>query len=68
MNRNLLKGKMRELQITQRELSAKTGMSLPTFNAKINGHNGREFTLSEIKLIQKNLRLTTREVEAIFLS
>lgn len=66
MNTNLLKGKMREHALTQEATSAKMGISLSRFNAKLNERDGAEFSLGELKALKRILSLTSKQVDQIF--
>ena len=61
-----LKGALTERNKTYRECAAGCGMSLATFNSKINGH--KPFTCWEVKRISEFLKLSNQEVVRIFLS
>lgn len=67
MERNLLKGAIRSCGFTQETISAKIGLSLSRFNAKINETNGAEFTLGEVKALKQVLNLTSEQFDSIFL-
>ena len=68
MQSNLLKAKLKENNLTQLEIAQKIGMSLSTFNAKLNGTYDSEFSLGEILAIQKVLKLTVEQTAQIFLN
>ena len=55
MNFNLLKGKIKENAYTQKDISEQIGISLQSFNSKINGK--RKFTLDEVINICKILKI-----------
>lgn len=67
MNANLLKGKMRECALAQREVAKKIGVSPSRFNAKLNGTGDAEFYLSEAQAMQQLLGLTAEQSYEIFL-
>ena len=67
MNADLLKGKIREKALAQREVADKIGVSLSRFNAKLNGTRGAEFYLSEAQALQQLLGLTVEQAYEIFL-
>jgi len=52
---NKIKGRMRELNITQKELSKKVGITEASLNRKLNRKN--EFKLSEIIKIAETLNI-----------
>lgn len=66
MNGALLKGKMREHGLTQKEVAEKIGVSLSRFNAKLNETGGAEFSLGEVRAMIPILRLTPDLVDDIF--
>lgn len=66
MNTNRLKGKLRENGLTQGALAGEMGVSLSRLNAKVNARGGAEFTLGELKTLKRILKLTPRQVDAIF--
>jgi len=66
MNASLLKGKMRENDLTQRDVADKIGISLSRFNAKLNNAGGAEFSLGEIRAIRTLLALNSEQVDHIF--
>jgi len=65
MDASKLKGKIREKDLTQKDLAEKMGLSLSRFNAKLNG-NKAVFTLGEVRAIRKILDLTLEQVDEIF--
>lgn len=68
MNGTLLKGKMRENDLTQHDVAEKIGISLSRFNAKLNNTGGAEFSLGEVRAIKALLRLNSEQVDRIFFS
>lgn len=66
MNSALLKGKIREMDMTQSEVAEKIGVSLSRFNAKLNNSSGAEFSLGEVRAIKALLQLDTGTVDRIF--
>lgn len=66
--KNLLISKMKLFGDTQESLAKALNLSLARTNAKINGTNGAEFTMSEIQIIKIRYNLTPEEVDEIFLS
>lgn len=61
-----LKGKMRELGVTQEELAKLIGVSLSTLNRKLQD-NGDSFTIGEIQRTVKALHLSSDDARIIFL-
>lgn len=59
-----LRAAILERGFTQEQLAEQLGMTIATFNYKVN--NKREFKASEIKKLAEFLCLTTDEVNAIF--
>lgn len=59
-----LKAKIVEKQLNQEEIAKQLGMTIATFNYKVN--NKTEFKASEIKVLSELLGLTSEEVNAIF--
>lgn len=59
-----LKSVIIERGLTQEQVADAIGVSLQTFNGKIN--NKVEFKVSEVKKIQEILNLTDEEVRLIF--
>lgn len=66
MNKALLESKMKLRGDNQSKLAEVVGLSLPRLNAKLNGTNGAEFTLTEVKKIKDRYNLTNEEKDAIF--
>lgn len=66
MDKNLLKGEIRAKAMSQADVANKIGVSLSRFNAKLNGKNGAEFTLSEVIAIKQVLNLPIDKVGSIF--
>lgn len=66
MNTAKLKGKLRELNITQEELAKLIGSSTSTINRKLQ-KNGESFTVGEVQRITAALHLTNEEARLIFL-
>lgn len=64
VNSNLLKGKIKEKAYTQSDIAKEIGVSLQSFNSKINGK--RKFTLDEVVKICKVLKI--EEPNQIFFS
>lgn len=63
-NTDALKKVMYQANFTQEKLAAEIGMSLPSFNYKLN--NKREFTVSEIQKIKGILNITPVQMGVIF--
>lgn len=59
-----LKAKIVEKGMVQEEIAQALGMTIATFNYKVN--NKREFKASEIKKLSEHLSLTAEEVNTIF--
>lgn len=59
-----LKGKMVESGLNQTWIAEQLGMTIATFNYKVN--NKTEFKASEIKKLSEILHLTNDDVNAIF--
>lgn len=59
-----LKAVILERGFTQEQIAALLGMTIATFNYKVN--NKSEFKASEIKKLSEILNLTAEEVNAIF--
>ncbi len=68
MNAALLKGKIREKELTQRDVAEGIGLSLSRFNAKLNSTGGAEFSLGEVRAIRSLLALDAKQVDLIFFS
>lgn len=68
MNKDLLKGRIRSLGMTQSDIATKVGISLSRFNAKINETDGAEFSLGEVQALKRILNLTSEQIDLIFLS
>lgn len=66
MNSSLLKGKIREASLTQKDIATEIGVSLSRFNAKLNNTGGAEFSLGEVRAIKALLGLTSNQVDDIF--
>lgn len=66
MKKAILKSKMAEFGDTQATLAAAIGISLSRFNAKINGTDGAEFSLGEVRSIQKRYSLNAQQTADIF--
>lgn len=66
MNVNMLKGKITEKGLTQEAVAVAIGTSRSSFNAKINGTNGAEFSLREIRSLRALLNLNSDQIDAIF--
>ena len=68
LNTAKLKGKMRELNITQEELAKLIGVALSTLNRKLqDDKSGDTFTIGEIIKIVEVLKLSKEEAIIIFL-
>lgn len=67
VNTAKLKGKMRELDVTQENLAKQIGMSLSTLNRKLQEEDGSSFTIGEVVKITEALRLSSEDATQIFL-
>ena len=65
MNTAKLKGKMKELNVTQEELAKLIGVSLSTINRKLQ-NDGESFTVGEVQQIVSALHLSADEARLIF--
>lgn len=68
MNANLLKGEIKKAGYTQADVATKIGLSLSRFNAKINGTNGSEFTLAEVRAFKTLFGFSSETIDEIFFS
>ena len=68
MNKDMLKGQIRSLGMTQGDVAEKIGVSLSRFNAKINETDGAEFSLGEVQALKGLLNLNSDQVDQIFFS
>ena len=68
MNSNMLKGKMREHNLTQEAVANKIGLSLSRFNAKLNSTGGAEFSLGELRSLKELFSLDSDQTDQIFFS
>lgn len=68
MNKDMLKGQIRSLGMTQGDVAEKIGVSLSRFNAKINETDGAEFSLGEVQALKGLLNLNSEQVDQIFFS
>lgn len=66
MNINMLKGKIKENDMTQEDVANKIGLSLSRFNAKLNEKGGAEFSLGEVQSMKKLFKLEPEQVDQIF--
>lgn len=66
MNANLLKAKMAEHGLTQKETAKRIGISYSRFNAKVTGCHGAEFTLADVNALKEALKLDAAQIDAIF--
>lgn len=66
VNVNMLKGKIKEHNMTQLDVANKIGMSLSRFNAKLNGTDNAEFSLGEVKSIAVLFELNPEQIDDIF--
>ena len=65
MDVNKLKGKIKGMGYTQKELAEQIGLSLSRFNAKLNG-NKAVFTLGDVCAMKRILNLSPEQVDEIF--
>lgn len=66
MNKDMLKGQIRSLGMTQGDVAEKIGVSLSRLNAKINETDGAEFSLGEVQALKELLHLNPDQVDNIF--
>lgn len=67
LNANLIRAKMAEIGVNQAETAKNMGISLSRFNAKLNGTNGAEFSLSDVIALKRVLGLDAQQIDEIFL-
>ena len=65
-NMDLLRGKLKERSMTQKELAGKIGMDSSTSSRKL-ASDGLKFTVGEMHDIAATLNLTANECKHIFL-
>lgn len=65
-NMNLLRGKIKERNMTQEELASKIGMDSSTLSRKL-ASDGLKFTVGEMHEIAAALKLSSKDCRAIFL-
>ena len=58
---NKIKGRMTELEITQKAAAAKLGIDESTFNRKLNSRNGSVFSLQEVVQLADLLELSMEQ-------
>lgn len=68
MNANLIRARIAELGMTQKKTASAANMSLSRFNAKLNGTNGAQFSLKDIRALKEVLDLSAQQIDDIFLS
>lgn len=66
VNINKLKGKTREMQLTDEKVASLLGMHPATYSRKLNGENGETFTLRQVFALVEILTLTNAEAIEIF--
>ena len=66
MNRDMLKGEIRAKAMTQGDVAKGIGVSLSSFNAKLNETYGAEFSVGEVRSIKDLLQLSPEKVDQIF--
>ena len=66
--KNVFESKMKLYEDNQSDIAEALGISLQTFNKKLNGTDGGEFTQTEIKTVKIRYHLTPEEVDEIFLT
>ncbi len=64
INTNKIKGRMRELEITQADVAKALNIAQPTANQKIN--NARPFDLNEAEKLAELLKIDSGEFGAYF--
>ncbi len=68
MKKNLLEAKMKIHGDIQSDLAEYLGITLQTFNRKLNKKGGSRFDEDEIRMIAERYNLTSEEVVEIFLT
>ena len=68
MNGNLIRARIAELGLTQEKTAVAANISLSRFNAKLNGTNGAQFSLKDIRALKKVLDLSPQQIDDIFLN
>lgn len=58
---NKIKGRMTELEITQKAAAAELGIDESTFNRKLNSRNGSVFSLQEVVQLADLLELSMEQ-------
>ena len=66
--KNVFESKMKLYEDNQSDIAEALGISPQTFNKKLNGTDGAEFTQTEIKTVKIRYHLTPEEVDEIFLT
>ena len=66
MNINMLKGKIKENDMTQEDVANKIGLSLSRLNAKLNETGGAEVSLGEVRSMKNLFKLEPEQVDQIF--
>ena len=66
VNINMLKGKIKENDMTQEDVANKIGLSLSRFNAQLNETGGAEFSLGEVQSMKQLFKLEPEQVDQIF--
>lgn len=64
INTNKIKGRMMEMQITQKDIAIKLGLAQPTVNQKIN--NIRPMDLDEAEKLSEMLKIPENEFGTYF--
>lgn len=64
VNSNKIKGRMKELELTQKDVAIELGIKTPTANQKIN--NVRSFTLDEAEKLSDMLKIKQDEFGVYF--
>ena len=66
VNKNELQSKMKLFGDRNEDLASAIGISPSRFSNKLNGTDGADFNVKEIKIIKSKYNLTIEEVDSIF--
>lgn len=66
VNINKIKGRMKEMELTQKEVAEKLGVDTSTLNRKLNDTSGARISILELLKLKEILKIHEKELNEFF--
>lgn len=66
VNINKIKGRMKEMELTQKEVAEKIGVDISTLNKKLNDTSGARISILELLKLKEILKIKEKELNEFF--